>query len=136
VKELVVRRTALTSPRGPVPVARVVSVMPGCAPWVVNSFESVEKLMGKRSPTKKLAGSPSSARSRMRSAVRTTLSESAKLAAAPGSVARKTVWPPPKAMSGGTSALSEVLPVPSRAEICSVEEPAKAAGVPKSCSMS
>src|ERR1700678_1524393 len=58
---------------------------------------------GKRSPTKNVAGWLSSARSKIRRPWRTSESISEKLAAAPGTVARKVDAPPPKATIGGIS---------------------------------
>ena len=65
--------------------------------------ENCARVTGNRSPTKKVAGFPSSVRSKMRRPCCTSESISEKLAAAPGSVARNVVEPPPNAISGGNA---------------------------------
>src|SRR5216683_1807488 len=57
--------------------------------------ESKERVIGKRSPTKKLAGFPSCARSNTWRPLCTSERESEKLAVALGSVRRKVERPPP-----------------------------------------
>ena len=66
--------------------------------------DSSASVIGKCSPTKKVAGRASSTRNSTRCALCTMLKVLEKLAVAPGSVARKSVAPPPNAMSGGMPA--------------------------------
>src|SRR5437899_11827900 len=63
--------------------------------------ESNDRVIGKRSPTKMLAGFPSCARNRTSRPLRTRERESEKLAAPLGSESRNVVRPPPKATTGG-----------------------------------
>src|SRR5216684_6173542 len=63
--------------------------------------ESSESVIGKRSPTKKLAGFPSCARSSTWRPLCTSERESEKLAVALGSVRRKVERPPPTATTAG-----------------------------------
>ncbi len=82
----------------------VIAEEESCDVGATRLAESKPRVIGKCSPTKNVAGRPSSTRSRTRWALRVMLSARAKFAEAPGKVARKIVWPPPKAMSGGIAA--------------------------------
>ena len=72
--------------------------------------ESSDRVTGKRSPTKNDAGLPSCARRRTWRPLCTSERASEKSAAAPGSVRRNVVFPPPTATSGGIKELIEVAP--------------------------
>src|SRR5229473_2559723 len=96
-----------TSADGLAPTVKLVSgkiVEPG-SPVNVPAFptlpESKERVIGKRSPTKKLAGFPSCARSSTWRPLCTSERESEKLAVALGSVRRKVERPPPMGTTAG-----------------------------------
>ena len=59
--------------------------------------------MGKRSPTKNVAGFPSCARNKIRWALWTVFRAALKLAVTLGMVARKIVFPPPNAINAGSA---------------------------------
>src|SRR5437016_13680321 len=71
------------------------------APPVPRLPDSKERVIGKRSPTNKLAGFPFCARSRTWRQLSTSERESEKLAAAVGRVSRKVVKPPPTGRTAG-----------------------------------
>src|SRR5207245_7244718 len=110
-------KSAATSATGPIPAANEVLgkglLAPpglGVKPEVPRLPESKERVTGKRSPTKKVAGFPSCARKRTWRPLCTSESASEKSAAAPGRVKRNVVLPPPAAMRGGINELIEVVP--------------------------
>src|SRR5216683_1642818 len=109
VKLLATRADGLTNGLGPglAPTGKFVSgkiVEPGTpvnAPAFPKLPESKESVIGKRSPTKKLAGFPSCARSRTWRPLCTSERVSEKLAAKLGRVSRKVDRPPPIATTAG-----------------------------------
>src|SRR5260370_8621215 len=95
---------------------------PAIAAPVPRLPESNERVTGKRSPTKKVAGLPSCARRRTWRPLRTSDNASEKSAATLGKVSRKVDLPPPTTTSGGTSDVRPPAPpaVPKRPAINAV----------------
>src|SRR5271154_7182288 len=85
---------------GPEPASAAVCVG-GVVALPTRLEEYCARETGKRSPTKNVAGWPSSARSRTRRPAWTLERKFESVAVAPGNVPRKVVLPPPKANTGG-----------------------------------
>ena len=105
---VLLRRMPVATAAGPAPVTSVevgklLDDTPGIFCELVRLEENCAKETGTRSPTKNVAGWPSSARRRTRRPLRTSERTDEKFAVAPGSVARRVVLPPPNASSGGIS---------------------------------
>src|SRR5215472_12379071 len=90
-----------------------VEVIAGVKPLGVILAESRASVIGNRSPTKNIAGFPSSARNSMRRPLLTTDNVSERSALILGSTANIVVLPPPKAISGGIAAPSPPAVVPN-----------------------